>query len=122
MDPITLPQPTALILLIIIILIPTALLGDRYAVRIKEKPLKRTWLEVVIGILGSEFFICLMSEGIFWILGILYLVWWVPILCPGLVYGIAGGCQIIRQEQKMKLDKAEAQKLKTIDDIKLREH
>lgn len=117
---ITLPQSTAIILLIIIILIPTALLGDRYAVRVKLKPIERTWLEVVIGILGSEFFILLMSEGIFWILDILHLVWWVPVLCPGLVYSIAGGCQIIRQEQKLRRDKREAQKIKTIDDIKLR--
>ena len=58
-----------------------------------------------------------MSEGIFWTLGILYLVWWVPILCPGVVYGIAGGFQIRRQEQKIKLDKETAQNLKTIDDV-----
>lgn len=121
MNVITLPQTTAIVLLITIILILTALLGDRYAVRVKDKPLKKTWLEVVIGILGSEFFICLMSEGIFWTFGVLYLVWWVPILCPGLVYSIAGGCQIIRQEQKIKQDKKEAQKLKTIDDVKLLE-
>lgn len=121
MNPITLPQSTAILLLIIAILIPTALLGDRYAIRIKEKPLDKTWMEVVIGFLGSEFFICLMSEGIFWILGILYLVWWVPILCPGLVYGIAGGFQIIRQEQKIKLDKETAQRINTLDDIRWRD-
>ena len=116
-EAISLPQSVAIILLIIFILVPTAWLGDWYAVYIKEHPLKKTWLEVVIGILGSEFFIFLMSEGIFWTLGILYLVWWVPILCPGLVYSIAGGFQIRRQEQKIKLDKETAQNLKTLDDV-----
>lgn len=119
MDPITIPQPAAIILLIIFVLVPTAWLGDWYAVRIKEHPLKKTWPEVVIGFAGSEFFICLMSDGIFWILGVLYLVWWVPFVCAGLVYGITGGCQVRRQEQKIKSDKEKAQGLKTIDDVKL---
>lgn len=117
MDIISLPQSLAIVLLIAFVASLAALLGDRYAVHIKEEPLDKTWLEVVIGTAGSEFFIFLLSEGTFWILGILHLAWWIPIAYPALIYAITGGFQIWRQEQKIKADKLASANIKTLDDL-----
>jgi hypothetical protein len=114
---IILPQPVAFAILIIPILVITALLGDRFAVQIKERPFKKTWQEVVVGVGGSEFAIFLLSEGTFWILGILSTAWWIPIVYPVLIYATTGGCQIIRQEQKIKQDKQGSAEIKSLDDV-----
>lgn len=114
---ISLPQLTAIILLIIAVLIPSALWGNAFAVRVKERPFRKTWHEVAVGVGSSEFAVFLLSEGTFWILGILSLAWWIPILYPILVYAIAGGCQIWRQEQKISYQRMRSKTIKALDDL-----
>lgn len=118
MDIILLPQPIAIALLIIAVLIPTTLFGDRFAVRVKERPFDKTWQEVVVGVFFSQLAIFLLSEGTLWILGIIDLGWWIPVVYPVLVYGITGGCQIREQEKKIVKDKLKSARINSLDDIR----
>lgn len=117
MNIIILPQVLQIAALTLILIFAAAYLGDRFAVLIRKRPFKKTHWSVAIGVGGSELFILLLSWVAYWILGIWSVAWWIPIVYPGLIYGITGGCQIYQQEQKIKEDKLTSAKYKEIDDI-----